>query len=610
MSRVSDQTRAIIAAALSLIVIVAWSLIYKPPKPPAPAGTPNGVVATPDAVVAPPPDTQPAQSAAIARPGSEPRGPSTTAPAADVAEKITVIESDLYRVELSSRGAVVRSWQLKKYSDDHQPPRTLDVVNAEAARQSGDWPFSLQMGDTQLETAANKGLYVVSTPAGTAVGSGAGEANAATLHLAAPAEVDFHWSDGQLDVTKKLKFDDSYIARVEISVRRDGQPVPARIAWRGGFGDVTAYRAAIQTVAFSGRAGSITQLATKNLGSPTQHNIAAEVPGDFDTVGIEDLYFAAAFLPPETATGQPAPANLTLAARQMQHELQQPDGKTTQEILPEVAAGVSPSTDPVDMRVFVGPKDLDLLKAIHPPLNGLVQFGWTGFISEPLFYILLWLHRYVPNYGWAIVAMTVAINMLLYPLKVSSWRSMQKMQKVAPEIRTVQDRYKKYSVRDPRKQEMNKEVMAIYSREGINPLGSCLPMVAQFPIWFGLNRMLTATIELRHAPWFGWIHDLSSRDPYYILPITMAVLMYVVQKMTPVTVTDPAQARMMALTPIMFGGMFIVFPISSGLALYILTSSAIAILQQWHLNRISPLKAVSKGKKKIASPASAKSTLP
>src|ERR1700680_3726100 len=281
MSRVSDQTRAIIAAALSLIVIVAWSLIYKPPKPQAPAGTPSGVVATPDAVVAPPPDTQPAQSAAIARPGSAPRGPSTTAPAADVAEKITVIENDLYRVELSSRGAVVRSWQLKKYTDDHQPPRTLDVVNAEAARQSGDWPFSLQMGDTQLETAANKGLYVVSTPAGTAVGSGAGEANAATLHLAAPAEVDFHWSDGQLDVTKKLKFDSSYIARVEISARRNGQPVPTRVAWRGGFGDVTAYRAAIQTVAFSGRAASITQLATKNLGSPTQHDIEADGPAEF-----------------------------------------------------------------------------------------------------------------------------------------------------------------------------------------------------------------------------------------------------------------------------------------------------------------------------------------
>src|ERR1700693_4407316 len=200
MSRVSDQTRAIIAAALSLIVIVAWSLIYKPPKPPAPAGTPNGVVATPDAVVAPPPDTQPAQSAAIARAGSASRGPPTTAPAADVAEKITVIESDLYRVELSSRGAVVRSWQLKKYTDDHQPPRTLDVVNAEGARQSGDWPFSLQMGDAQLEMAANRGLYVVTTPAGTAMGS-TGQENAATLHLAAPAEVDFHWSDGQLDVT-------------------------------------------------------------------------------------------------------------------------------------------------------------------------------------------------------------------------------------------------------------------------------------------------------------------------------------------------------------------------------------------------------------------------
>ena len=112
-----------------------------------------------------------------------------------------------------------------------------------------------------------------------------------------------------------------------------------------------------------------------------------------------------------------------------------------------------------------------ILKAVRPPLNGLVQFGWFGLIAEPLFYILRWIYHYVPNYGWAIVVMTVAINMVLYPLKVKSWRSMQKMQKVAPEIRSIQDRYKKYSMRDPRKQEMNKEVMAVYSREGINPDG-------------------------------------------------------------------------------------------------------------------------------------------
>ncbi len=610
MSRISDQSRAIIAAALSLIVIVGWSMIYKPPKP-EPRPQPAGITAN-----APPnvgaPATVPPNGAANGTPSGLPSGASSprsnaaagsntgsasnsaATPIAASAEKTTIVESDLYHVELSSRGAVVRSWQLKKYTDDHQPPRTLDVVNAEVANQTGDWPFSLQLADPQLEAAANKGLYVVSTPSGTP--KAVSDANPAVLTLSAPAEVDFQWSDGQLEVTKRLKFDRSYIAEVEVSVRDKGQPLPHRIAWRGGFGDVTAFRAATQTFAFSARAGSVTQLATKNLGVPDQRNIAADVPGTFDAVGIEDLYFAAAFLPPAPPPGQAIPQDLTLSARQVQHTVQQ-QGKTTQETLPEMAAGATPPEDSLNLRVFVGPKDLDLLKSIRPPLNGLVQFGWWGFVAEPLFYVLLWLHRYMPNYGWAIVAITVAINMLLYPLKVSSWRSMQKMQRVAPEIRSIQDRFKKYSVRDPRKQEMNKEVMAVYSREGINPLGSCLPMVAQFPIWFGLNRMLTATIELRHAPWFGWIHDLSTRDPYYILPVTMAVLMYIVQKMTPVTVTDPSQARMMALTPIMFGGMFIIFPISSGLALYILTSSAIAILQQWHLNRISPLKAPKTKKK-------------
>ena len=137
---------------------------------------------------------------------------------------------------------------------------------------------------------------------------------------------------------------------------------------------------------------------------------------------------------------------------------------------------------------------------------------WFGFIAEPLFYSLRWLHGYVSNYGWDIVLMTLAINMLLYPLKVKSWRSMQRMQKAAPEIKQIQDRYKKYSMRDPRKQEMNKEVMAVYSREGINPMGSCLPTVIQMPIWFGLYRMLTVTLELRHAPWVGWIHDLAGKD--------------------------------------------------------------------------------------------------
>lgn len=589
-SELSDQTRGVIAAALALIVILGWGFFYKQP-PPSPSSrspqaitqggntTSSSTASIPAQVAAPAPS--PAKSAKTA--------PAETSAVVAASEQDITIESNLYRVVFSNRGAVARIWQLTKFTDEHNPPRTLDLVQSDAAQANSGWPFSLQMSDTQLEAAANQGLYVVTE-------DGKPLSGAATVH--APAEVEFHWSDGQNQVTKRWKFDQSYIVQLETSVTHDGQPVAHRVAWRGGFGDTMAFRAALQTFAFDGSNGSLTALATKKLGVPGQTAVPADQPGNYNAAGIEDLYFAAAFLPPDVQPGQPVPADITLSAWQLTRNVQQPDGKTTQEVVPEVAAGLTGAPGPQSLRVFVGPKDLDTLKAVQPPLNGLVQFGWWGFVAEPLFYSLHWLHNYVPNYGWAIVVMTLVINMVLYPLKVKSWRSMQRMQKVAPEIRQIQDRYKKYGMRDPRKQEMNKEVMAVYSREGINPMGSCLPTVAQMPIWFGLYRMLNVSFDLRQAPWMGWIHDLSRPDPYYILPVIMAILMWAVTKMTPQTVTDPSQQKMMALMPVMFGGMFIVFPVSSGLVLYILTSNVVAIAQQWHLNRTSPLKPPKVQKKK------------
>jgi YidC/Oxa1 family membrane protein insertase len=242
------------------------------------------------------------------------------------------------------------------------------------------------------------------------------------------------------------------------------------------------------------------------------------------------------------------------------------------------------------MRVYVGPKDYDDLKALHPPLNSLVQFGWLEFIANPIFHGLKWLHNYIPNWGWAIIVLTIVINMVLFPLRISSYKTTIKMQRVAPEIKQIQEKYKKYKMNDPRKAEMNKEVMAVYSREGINPVGGCVPMLLQFPIWFGLNRALSYAIELRHASWL-WVHDLASKDPYYILPVAVGVSMYMVSKMTPMTATDPQQAQMMKFMPIGMSVMFVFFPFASGLALYILTSSLIGILQQWYLTRTHPLPA-------------------
>jgi YidC/Oxa1 family membrane protein insertase len=181
----------------------------------------------------------------------------------------------------------------------------------------------------------------------------------------------------------------------------------------------------------------------------------------------------------------------------------------------------------------------------------------------------------------------------LFPLRISSYKTQLKMQRVGPEIKQIQEKYKKYSMRDPRKAEMNKEVMAVYAREKINPVGGCFQMFLQMPIWFGLNTALRYAIELRHAPWL-WIIDLSAKDPYYILPVLMGASMYFVSKMTPMTATDPQQQMMLKIMPITMAGMFVVFPISSGLALYILTSSLVGIVQQWYLNRTHPLQAQTK----------------
>jgi YidC/Oxa1 family membrane protein insertase len=317
--------------------------------------------------------------------------------------------------------------------------------------------------------------------------------------------------------------------------------------------------------------------------------------GGKDLTGLEDRYFTAAFLPANGA----APG--TLETRYWKtYETMQVAGQETQVPVAEVATAIAgPNTA---LRVYVGPKDYDVLKKMTPPLHGLVNFGWLEFIADPLFHGLKWLHTYIPNWGWSIVVLTLIINMLLFPLRISSYRTTLKMQRVGPEIKAIQDKFKKYAMRDPRKAEMNKEVMAVYQREGINPVGGCFQMFLQMPIWFGLNTVLRYAIEMRHARWFGWITDLSARDPYYVLPVMMGLSMYLVSKMTPMTSTDPQQQMMMKIMPVTMAGIFMISPISSGLAVYILTSSVVGIGQQWYLNRTHPAPAptpakITRGKK-------------
>jgi YidC/Oxa1 family membrane protein insertase len=600
----SDQVRGIVFVVISLLILFAWGHFYKPPVPP-PQSNPSQTS---------PPLNQQASQQGSAQPGASANtSPSNAAKSGGTAaaanpsvvaaseEKTVVVQSALYRVELSNRGGVVKTWQLNKYFDDQKPPHPLDLVNDSVAQELG-WPFSLVLTDPQLEAKANSALYQVQAVSAVVVATEKGDSGsiaaavaaaraAATNNgngpLEAPVKIILHWSDGHLDVTKTLNFTLNYETTVEVAVTLDGKPQPAAVAWRGGFGDKAVYNAAQLVTVYYKAGGKLNLLQYKKLGVSGNQSQPAIQYGPLEFAGVEDQFFTASFLPDGT--------DISLW-HWMQNHTATADGKQTSEPEAEMAAGTTTGA-PLRMRVFVGPKDLGLLEKIQPPLAELVNFGWTGIIAKPLLWILQTLHTKVSNWGWCIVLMTLVINIAMFPLKMKSWRSMQKMQKVGPEIRQIQDRYKKYSLSDPRKKKMNEEVMAVYSREGINPLGSCLPMVFQMPIWWALWRVLNGAIELRHAPWMGWIHDLSAMDPYYILPIGMTIMMYLMTKMTPQTSTDPAQQKMLALMPLFMG--FIFFRLSSGLNLYMFTSNLVGIGQQYYLNKSEPLPAKGKFKKKI-----------
>ena len=576
--KLTPDLRFLLASLLCVVVFLVYMKFFGP-KPPANVTQPNKAAQTAPATPTP---TTPAGTAtpSAAAPASSIKSsaPASAIPVtADSQERTVVVENALYRVEFSNRGAVVKSWQLKKYKDDYTDDkgnaaqRTLDLVNPTLYHEAGQWPFSLVFDDPQIETAANSALFKIS-----------GDSNS----LTAPADLKFTWSDGHLEVTKTFHFDHSYTVNVETSTTYNGAHVLSGLAWRGWFGDWTvtdpAPSATINT--FYSENGKLSTFLAKKLDGPEKWGNIWQ--GGKTFTGIEDRYFTAVFLAPTDAMSTPLQTRYWKV-----WSVRKVKDKDQSEPIPEMATATS--AQPTHLRVFVGPKDYDDLKAMRPPLQSLVQFGWLEFIADPLFHGLKWLNGSIPNWGWAIVVLTLVINMLLFPLRISSYKTTMKMQRVAPEIKQIQDKYKKYKMNDPRKAEMNKEVMAVYSREGINPVGGCFQMFLQMPIWFGLNSALRGAIELRHASWM-WIHDLSSKDPYYVLPVVVGVTMYLVSKMTPMTTTDPQQAQMMKIMPISFAVMFVVFPFSSGLALYILTSSLVGILQQWYLNRTHPLPAPAK----------------
>ena len=522
-----------------------------------------------------PPQQQASQSKAAEPPTS--KAPSaTTAPPAPVvpagvtkqaaSEKEVVLENDLYRITFTNRGAHVKSWILKKYDNEAENGR-LDLVNPAAASQFG-YPLSLWTYDADLRGKLSSALYTSSV-----------EGQQST-----PATVTFEYADQDLSVRKSFSFDNSYVVKVDTSVTYKGNSVAALPAWPAGFGDQV-------TPAFYG-AGAIDYQYNKNIERVAIKKISGggTVQGPFHWAGPTDLYFAAVFIPDDP--GSAAMITLRNQLSILSDPQKSPTEKTNVEV---IGAAVGNLHGPTSERLFAGPKELEVLQKVSVPgvsggdndLNGLVDFGWWGIIAKPLFVWLKWTyHHIVANWGWAIVLQTLIISVALLPLRITQMKSMLKMQRVAPQIKSIQEKYKKYSLKDPRKAQMNEEISAIYKREGVNPAGGCLPMLIQFPFLIAYYRMLGAAIDLRHAHWL-WIKDLSAAEPLpYILPIIMVVSMLVVQKMTPQAGMDPAQQKMMTvMMPLMMG--FIFFRLAAGLNLYYAEANLISIAQQAVMNRTS-----------------------
>jgi YidC/Oxa1 family membrane protein insertase len=231
----------------------------------------------------------------------------------------------------------------------------------------------------------------------------------------------------------------------------------------------------------------------------------------------------------------------------------------------------------ISTRYFYGPKDLSLLKQVGHRLEAAVDFGWFTFVAYPLLYCLKWFYKYVGNYGIAIILLTILVKILTYPLTFKSMKSMKEMQRIQPQLQKLREKYA------DDKEKLNREMMQLMKTNGYNPMSGCLPIFIQMPVFIALYNVLFGTIDLYGEPFFGWIQDLSAKDPYYVTPVLLSGMMFLQQKLTPNTSTDPTQQKMMMAMPVIFGVMMLWLP--SGLTLYMLINSVTTIIQQLYMNR-------------------------
>jgi YidC/Oxa1 family membrane protein insertase len=516
-----------------------WQAAHQPPPPPTSAAKPGA-------------DTPASAPAGSAPSAAAPNVPATAAPAPAAGEKIA-IKTDRYVAEIDTLGAVVRRIALTQHRDT----------------EHADQPYVLLQKNENRTFLAQSGLL------------GEGMPNHHTLWQALPGPRELGPGMDTLElkltattasgakVTQTLTFhrgsyviDDAYeivnggaapiSTGAYFQLARDSKPTGIQ-SWGA-------------PAAYTGPVLYNESDKYKKLDFPDIDKGKAKFTDKTDNgwIGMVEHYFVAAWLPPDAAK-TPREFYVNKVDNLYYAGVKIPIGT----IAPGATARVS-------IPLYAGPQEQDTLKSLANGLDLVVDYGIFTVIAAPLFWLLKWLHSLIGNWGWAIVAMTIIIKSAFYPLNHASARSMAKMKVVAPKMKALQEQY----AND--KQQLQMKMMELYKTEKINPLGGCLPILVQIPVFIALYWVLLGAVELRHAPWFGWIHDLSAPDPYFVLPIVYAITAYLQVKLSPTPIQDPVQAKVMQIMPIAFSVLFLFFP--AGLVLYWLINNAIQIFQQWHMN--------------------------
>jgi len=420
-------------------------------------------------------------------------------------------------------------------------------------------PFTLQIPDAAASATLGNALF---KPSADRVQVTSGNAS-----------LTFEYQDASgLAARKEFAFSDQspYVIEFSATVSEGGNPIVPTILLGPalGSGIVTStrtYNPPPQPIFY--RDGSVTRVkGNKVTESPVQEGV-------FGFAGVDDHYFIATALP----AGHP----IHVEYRSLDVPIPgATDPKAAAHFIDWSLRYNEPSSK---VRFFVGPKDFDVLAAVDRDLVRAIDFGMFAWLVVPLLRALKWVNGYAGNYGWSIIILTILINIVMFPLRHKSVVSMRKMQEIQPEVKAIQDRYANLKMTDPAKQKMNTELMSLYRERGVNPASGCVPMLLTFPVLLAFYSMLSVAIELRGAPFVGWIHDLSVQDPLYITPVIMGITQFLQTRMTPTT-GDAMQQRMMLFMPLIMMAWLVFMP--SGLVLYWTTSNLWAIGQQALTNKL------------------------